>query len=485
MNRFIATISFFFLTSFFVQGQNIFPQKIEGCNKTQFCLDCGEPKATFDTDGFKVISDNLNSKYNFKGGKGKSSFQVLVDSEGKGCVLSHTDATSNKLTIDIIELLNNCKWIPAKEQNKPVVSSINVIFEIKNDKLEGEIQRINIDEISDNMKNPGTPKIYNNHFKYENPSLDKYEITVWQKENSRLPNDMGRLSIVDKDDNVWVATYNGFAKFDGNQFTRLNESNSPFKKKESLGAIGVDSRNNKWVFTNNSIYKFDNIKWLKLDSAKIGVKDVNNIIGLDNGELMFCTEKGLMILKNNKRQFYNKNNIKELPSNYIDFAYRDKQNRLWIGTFKGSIMIDANNHVTDFNKTSSPINNICITGATEDKEGNIYFSLFAYKSSDERNRIEEGIAVFTKDGKWIHYNDTNSGMPANHVNNLLFDKFENVLWIGTNEAGLVRFDLKANWENYHNQNSEVPSRYIFNISQDSKGNLYVSTFYGLMRIKRK
>jgi hypothetical protein len=485
MNRLLSTTLTLFLTSYFVYGQNIFPQKVEGCNTAQFCLDCGEPKAVFDTESFKVLSDNLNSKYNFKGGKGKTSFQVLVDTLGTGCVLSHTDATSNKLTNDIIAFLNNCKWVPAKEQNRPVTSSINVFFEIKNDKLEGGIQRINIDEITENMKNPGTPEIYNKHYKYENLSLDKYEITVWQKGNSRLPNDMGRLSIVDKDDVVWVATYNGFARFDGNQFTRLNESNSPFKKDESLQAIGIDSRNNKWVYTSESIFKFDNTKWHKLDSIEIGVKDANNIIGHNNGEVLFCSDKGLLILKNNKQQFLNKANIKELPSNSIDFAYRDKKNRLWIGTFKGSIMVDASNKVTEFNKTSTPLNNICITGATEDNDGNIYFSLYAYKKSSERNRVEEGIAVFTKDGKWIHYNDTNSGMPANHVNHLLFDKFENVLWIGTNEAGLVRFDLKDNWENYHNHNSKVPSSYIFNISQDSKGNLYVSTFYGLMRIRKK
>ena len=174
-----------------------------------------------------------------------------------------------------------------------------------------------------------------------------------------------------------------------------------------------------------------------------------------------------------------------LPSNDIDYAYRDKQGRLWIGTFDGSVMIDSKNNITEFNKTNSPINKTCITRAAEDNDGNIYFSLYAYEKSKERNKDKEGIAVLTKDGKWLHFNHLNSGLPANHVNSLLFDKFENVLWIGTNEAGLVRFDLKNGWENYHNLNSAVPSSYIFDLVQDSKGRIYVATFYGLMRLRKK
>lgn len=485
VNRIVSAILFLIVMAPGLDAQNIFPQKVEGCDISQFCLDCGEPKAIYDADGFKAILESINSSYSFKGGKGKIGFQILVDSVGHGCVLSHTDASANPLSKDIITLLNGCKWLPARENNKAVSSSINVVFEITKDKLSGQVERIDLDDMNENMKNPGTPEIYNKSYKYSNQTLGKYEITVWQKGNSRLPHDMSTTSVVDKKDNVWYATYNGFVKFDGNQITRLNESNSPFKKNESVRAITVDNQNNKWINVDKEFYKYDNNKWEKPDSGKINLSWAYNIVASENGEVLFCTNEGLVILNNDRWSKINMANTSQLPSNSILYAYRDKKERLWIGTYKGTIMIDTNGDVTEFNKTTTPINKICISGATGDAEGNIYFSLYAYEKSTERNKSKEGFAILTKDGKWIHYNDTNSGLPANHVNSILFDKFENVLWIGTNEAGLVRFDLKDGWENYHNLNSQVPSSYIFDLSQDSKGNIYASTFYGMMKIKKK
>jgi ligand-binding sensor domain-containing protein len=148
-------------------------------------------------------------------------------------------------------------------------------------------------------------------------------------------------------------------------------------------------------------------------------------------------------------------------------------------------MIDKNNKVKTFDQSETPLKETAITNAVEDENGNVYFALYAYIHSDQRDRPEEGFARLSKDGKWTHYNDINSGLPADYVNSLWYDKFEKVLWIGTNEAGLVRYDLKDGWENYHNKNSKVSSSYIFQITQDSKGNLYVATFNGMMRIARK
>ena len=86
------------------------------------------------------------------------------------------------------------------------------------------------------------------------------------------------------------------------------------------------------------------------------------------------------------------------------------------------------------------------TQMVEDEAGNIYFSLYAY-GRNERNNPAEGLAVLSSDGSWKHFNDVNSGMPSDHINGLLYDRFEKVLWIGTNESGLVRYDLKNGWEN--------------------------------------
>ena len=467
------------------EGQNLFPEKLDGCNVSAFCLDCGDPKATYDEDSFNKIISAMNAKYNFKGASGQVVFQVLVDSLGQGCVLSHNDASKSPITLDLIQYLNSCKWKAAIDDNKPTASSINVVFKLSDDKLSGEIQRVDMEALNDNMSNPGTPEIYNKTWHYNNPSLSSYEITIWQKENSALPNDMSQLCVADKNDNIWYGTYNGFAKFDGNKIVRLNESNSPFKAKESIDKIAVDKNNNKWVASGDSLYKYDNKKWSYFPVPGRKTIDVYAITCNDFGETLISTDSGVVMLHDGKTTILTKKEIKELPSNHIFYAFRDKMKRLWIGTFKGSIMIDENNKVKSFNNSETPLKGISITDAVEDDKGNIYFAMYDYTSSEERDRPEEGFSRFSKDGKWTHFNDKNSGLPADHVNSLWYDKFEKVLWVGTNEAGLVRYDLKNGWEDYNNKNSKVPSSYIFQITQDSKGSLYVATFDGMMRIEKK
>jgi ligand-binding sensor domain-containing protein len=71
------------------------------------------------------------------------------------------------------------------------------------------------------------------------------------------------------------------------------------------------------------------------------------------------------------------------------------------------------------------------------------------------------------------------------VNSLLYDRFEHVLWIATNQSGLVRFSLKDGWENYNNSNSPVPGFEIHQLAQDNKGTIYAATANGMLRIQKK
>lgn len=68
-----------------------FIQKIENCITSVFCFDCGIIKANVDKDKFDELLTNLHSTNNLKDIKASVMFQILVDSTGKGCVLSHTN----------------------------------------------------------------------------------------------------------------------------------------------------------------------------------------------------------------------------------------------------------------------------------------------------------------------------------------------------------------------------------------------------------
>jgi len=470
------------LLSDIAAAQNIFLQKVEGCNTSMFCLDCGTPKAGYDSLEFAAISENINRDFKLNG-NGAIMFQVLVDSVGMGCVLSHTDVSENKITKVLIGYLNACKWTPAVTKSKPTRSSINVLFIIANGKISGKIQRVDQKAFASGLKSSGEPTVYNKDYHYKNASLANYVFTSWNRENSKLPSNLSQHCIVDQFGVLWYDTLDGLIKFDGQNFIPLDDS-LPVRKTRTMNPMYVDIKNNLW-FGGIGIYSYDGSKWMTHDSTETRISNAYHITGNPiTGELLFASGDGLAILKNGKWELLNIKKISQLPSNRIYYAYRDKKERLWIGTFSGSIMIDKNNQVTEFKNGGTPLQETCISSAAEDEQGNVYFSLYAFKKH-ERDVDEEGIVVFTADGQWMHYNDKNSGLPSNHVNNLFYDKFEKVLWISTHSAGLVRFDLRDNWENYNNKNSGVPSFDVYQVTQDLKGTLYVSTYNGLLKIQKK
>lgn len=471
---------FIFFFPAVLSAQNLFSEKIELCNASNYCMDCGDPKATCAQFTLDYITDRINRKYLLKDVNLSITFQVLVEPSGFSCVLSHTDVTNSPLTAELIRYLNGNIWKPAIENGKPVAASVNVIFRIVNGNISAQMQRMDLAQ----LKPPGDPVIYNEKAVYNNPSLKNYEFTVWTKYNSPLPDNIAQSFAIDKTDLLWYATARGLTRFDGKTFNPVNEFNSPFTAETAVRDITVDKDNNKWVYINNTIYKCTDAGWQVYDFKKFIKSGITHILNSSNGKLIFTTKDGLVVVRNDKVVLLNKKTIPLLPSNNVLYAYVDSRNRLWIGTSKGSIMIDRDFFVTTFNTSDTPLKNVCISGAVEDEKGNLYFSLIGINKVEGDND-KEGVAVLKTNGNWIHYNDKNSGMPSNRVNNILYDKFEHVLWIGTDQSGLVRFNLKDGWENYHNNNSATPGYTIYQLVQDSKGVIYATTANGLLRIRKK
>jgi hypothetical protein len=130
-------------------AQNIFPVKLNNCQTESFCLDCGDIKANVDSLKLQVLISQLIFDNDIERLSYRHMFQILVDSEGRGCVLSHTDTENTPLTKYIIKRLNSFSgWIPAIKKRKKVDKcSINMSFEISKGKVEGKIVRVNVKDL--------------------------------------------------------------------------------------------------------------------------------------------------------------------------------------------------------------------------------------------------------------------------------------------------------------------------------------------------
>ncbi|PYF74382.1 ligand-binding sensor domain-containing protein [Pedobacter nutrimenti] len=473
------------VSSLSIHAQNLFPVKLENCKTDRFCLDCGDVKASYSEANFAELLEKLNKSLNLQGINGAVKFQVLIDSNGNGCVLSHTDQSNHLITQQIITQLNSFnKWIPAITANKKEEkTSVNLIFSIKSGRISGMIERVDVQAFKKSFDEPRKPEIFNKTYAYKNENLKNYKITVWNSRNSNLTDNMNDNITIDKKGLIWLSAGDSLLTFNGKKFYNAGKSN----EKGPYLCIESDNNDIKWMYVSNSIYSYDDKNWTKYDPKVIGSDGAYKIINNSKSqEVFFCSDKGLTIYKDGQWSNLNQNKVKELPSNRITFARRDSKNRIWIGTFSGSIVIDELGRATSFNDTETVLKGKCITSMDEDEKGNLYFSLYEFdaKIPGQVNR-DEGIAVKYADGTIKQFTTSNSGMPFNHTNKVLYDRYEKVLWISTDRAGLVRYDLKDGWENYHNENSAIPTSYISTMTFDKKGNLYLATRQGLVKIERK
>ena len=489
MNKLYFIGIFSLLTVNPVFSQNLFKMKIENCDADKFCLDCGDEKVLYKPEKFQKLINRLNKSLNLKGLKGNLKVQVLVNSKGKGCVLSHTDESNNIISQKIVEELNNFnEWLPAMtEGKKEEKSSVTLLFTVADNALSGIIERVDLDAFKVSFDKPTSPEVFNKTYSYKNQSLANYNFTIWNSKNSGLSDNSVDHFAFDNEGILWLIGDSNVQTFDGTNFKTLEQKNILSSgRPESYFAISADNRNNIWFDGLKSIYSYKN-EWVAHDIKSIGIDGAYDIINNPKtDEVYFCSDKGLTISSGDKWKTLNKENLPDLPSNRVYYAKKDSYGRIWIGTFDGSVMIDKNGKATNYEKTATILKGKCITSMDEDEDGNIYFTLFEFDRKNKQSvNNDEGIAIFSTDGTFKQFTTENSGLPFNHTTCILYDKNEKCLWISTDRAGLVRYDLRGNWENYHNENSSMPTSYISTMAFDKNGTLYLGTRQGIVKLEKK
>ncbi|MDM1364619.1 hypothetical protein HX017_06610 [Myroides marinus] len=485
--KYIYLLSIFFLTTS-VSAQYLLPVKVENCIIDKFCLDCGDKRAGYKEKDFSKLLKALNTELHLEGLEGKIMFQVLVAPNGTGCVISHTDESKNQITNTIIEHLNNfTKWTPSvTDGKKELKTSINVLFTISNNKIDGSIERVDFEKFEESFDHPTDPEITNKDYQYSNVNLPNYKIEVWNTKNSSLiKNNVSHIDI-DSHDKVWTLSDTKLQVFNGENFELNEYIDLKNNNKSGFYEISINQIDEVWVYGNGMLYTINNGVWNRQD--KVLPKDAN-VYKIDtnpnSAEVFIGSNKGLVIYKDNDYRIIDQNKIKELPSNRAYFAHRDSKGRLWIGTFGGSALIDNDNKLTNFEKSDSILKGKCITSMTEDVNGNIFFTVFEF---DFRNKKADsaGLFVLLPDGTLKELTIKNSGLPINFIEEVLYEKNEQILWISTRNAGLIRYDLiNDTWENYHNKNSNLPSSRILDMKFDSKNNLFLATDQGLVKISKE
>lgn len=238
------------------------------------------------------------------------------------------------------------------------------------------------------QKNAHAPTAKSSQATSETKDYDPYFIETSSGITSAFgPRSITRSIMQDHEENIWLATWEGIIRYDGQSF--LNFTKQDDLRKYHVFSVLHDSKDNLWFGTIGAgVYRYD------------GKKFTN-----------FTTKDGLTF-------------------DSMGCFYEDHTGKIWIGSMGGISVYDGNsfrNFTTKDGMTDDDVNAII-----QDKNGKFWIG----------TRGE----TCTYDGTTFVKITREDGQPFMNVRTIIKDSKENI-WLGGND-GLWRFDGQ-NFINYH------------------------------------
>lgn len=290
---------------------------------------------------------------------------------------------------------------------------------------------------------------------YNKPLKDLF-IERWTTDDG-LPNSTVLRVMQSSDGYLWVATFGGLARFDGESFTTFNNRNSPLFNTNIVRTI-KELKNGDIVFGGelNGLMKYSNGKIKKVLEAD-RLPTTFTIAEKENGGLWLGTQKGLYLYENdtlilsyldgisinaviysndstlwvaadNNGIFRLKDDLLQhftteqgLPTNNVYALAPSNDHSIWVGTQSG---------LTYFNGESfdvvSQTDGISINVINEDTRGNVWMG------------TQSGLFRYNYATQDIQFLNEENGLLNDDLLYLIFDH-EQSLWTASYRAGLIRF----------------------------------------------
>jgi len=240
---------------------------------------------------------------------------------------------------------------------------------------------------------------------------------------------------------LWVGTYAGLNRYDGNEFEVFQKSKErpdlPFFS--NIFNLSTQGKDRIWVTNYNQLYRFDqaNESFIQFD--------------------------------------YSSESTDTLTHTVIRGFIEDSDSNLWIGTFgNGLYFVDLKTmqkkHYFDPSEDSISSYSAIISSVFEDRNGQVW--LATENGLLQYDKINDGFISYVHDPEDPH------SISSNKVISICDDSFGN-LWVGTWEAGLNRLDLKTRkFERFlHDSNDphSLSGNIVRCLFEDSQKNLWIGT----------
>lgn len=305
------------------------------------------------------------------------------------------------------------------------------------------------------------------------PEFSSYVITNFTADNG-LPQNTVDLVTQTSDGYIWIGTYAGLARYDGNKFIHFNRSITPAFKINHVTTLIEDKSGTVWIGTNGGgVVRYAHHAFAGINEINGGGKEfIRTFLYDGNDNILVGTERGgiLKMAADDEGNLLSVTpyNTADLPENFLlRTIVRDTLNRILLATDIGLIIID--NGRSRIITTENGLPNNSITTLTVDRNGDIWAG------------TQNGLARIH--GETVTTYTTSNGLTTNAIRTLFVDN-NNIVWIGTDGGGLNRFTGPSGRKNFDALTTDdgLVNNFIRTIFQDRENNIWIGTRNGLTQI---
>jgi len=299
---------------------------------------------------------------------------------------------------------------------------------------------------------------------------DRFNIEVFTKDNSGLPNNTVTSIAFDNDGGKWIGTVDGLAKLKDLDWSIYNTSNSNLTN-NYVTSISISNSGIKYFGTAYGLTQYDNVSWLKFKLYDYGFYNnfITDIIIDSNGNKWIATSSSCVgelsegYIHVIKYPF----NIYGINLNSITI---DKQGNKWMGSYGSGVIClnDIDFKVYDFNSTNGVINSDDIYDVVCDSNNCKWMISGDYHLIKYNNNT------------WKSFNGAPYNLNMDYLSKLAISN-DSIVWI-TTPSGLFKFD-GMQFEHFDEYNSDLPSSYIYSIIVDKNDIVWVGTDNGVVKIQ--
>jgi len=283
----------------------------------------------------------------------------------------------------------------------------------------------------------------------------------WQVEDGLPANEVNAI-VQTHDGYIWMATFSGLARFDGQEFKIYNDINTPELQTSAISSIYEDKSGNLWIghetgeLTRYKGGRFEAVaispKWKRTEIWRIGADEAGDIWLVNEVGLLYRVRDALM--------------LSPIPGSALGFYSFEQNNEgsMWIGR-NGVMSTPEAGHLKIMPFDEPSLTNSYFQGACSSLDGGLWVvsegrlrkwknnewvedlgvcpSGFASISGmiEMRSGLlalgtpDHGLYLIQPHGETVCFNHTNR-LRSDWVTSLCEDR-EGNLWVGTSAAGLV------------------------------------------------